>query len=190
MKDISRRFFLGGTLAVIAAKSFTPTVNAMSNIAKIYADGKHDDSAGLNALFANEPVIFSKEKIALEGHEGVVILGGSFKIDKTIEITKRTKLIIESDFAVLAGDLPDDMPLIFYHPDTSFDPDRLSNRMMLYMKESPRKVPLFQYYHKDPNFKPGTPIINSCDNGRLQQKNIEHPTGRFISDDVLARWDV
>lgn len=171
--DISRRFFLGGAIAVVAAQTFKPSF--ASNMPTIYGNWRDDDSAGFNALFANEPVIFKKEQIGVEGYESLIIFKGRFKIDKTIEISKRTKLKVEGSFEVNAKDLPSGMPLIFYHPDAT-DLSVMDNRILLTMQEK-REVPLFQYDWKDPNFN-GKDYIHygrqeSYTSGKLENTNIE-----------------
>src|ERR1700679_3512759 len=100
MVELSRRFFLGGAIALVAAQTFKPSF--ASNMPTIHGNWRDDDSAGFNALFSNEPVLFKKEKIAVEGYEGIIIFKGRFKIDKTIEISKRTKLKVEGNFEVNA----------------------------------------------------------------------------------------
>ncbi len=146
--EISRRFFLGGAIAVVVAQTFKPALS--SNMPTIYGNGRDDDSAGFNALFANEPVIFKRDQLGLESHDGIIIFKGNFKISKTIEITKRTKLQIADNFNIDASDLPSDMPLIFYHPDTPFDPSVMDNKITLTMGN--RLVPMDQYDWSDPNF--------------------------------------
>ena len=94
--DLSRRFFLGGAISLIAAQTFVPSVSAMSNLPTIYGDGKHDDSDGLGALFRNDPVTFKKEQIGVETHKGVIFHKGHFLVDKTIRIPLNTTINFES----------------------------------------------------------------------------------------------
>lgn len=84
--DVSRRFFLGGSLALIAAVTFKPSVSALANIPTIYGDGAHDDTAGLQALMRNEPVNFSKDQIGVEAHDGIEFYNGFFTVEKTVNV--------------------------------------------------------------------------------------------------------
>lgn len=109
MVELSRRFFLGGAISLIAAKTFVPSVSAMSNLPTIYGDGKSDDTAGLGALFRREPVTFKKEMIGVDSHEGLTFHKGHFVVTNSIHIPKDTNIDIES--AMFIGDkLPDDFP--------------------------------------------------------------------------------
>lgn len=67
MVELSRRFFLGGAIALVAVQTFKPSL--ASNMPTIYGNGIKDDSAGFNALFAKEPVIFNKDQIGIESHD-------------------------------------------------------------------------------------------------------------------------
>ena len=93
--EMSRRFFLGGAISLIAAQTFIPSVEAMANIPTIYGDGKRDDSGGLGALFRNEPVTFNKEQIGIESHDGIVFHKGHFAIARTIVVPEEAKIKIE-----------------------------------------------------------------------------------------------
>lgn len=88
--EISRRFFLGGAISLAAAVTFKPSIAMMANIPTIYGDGKQDDSGGLSALFANEPVTFNKEQIGVESHKGITFHSGLFKINRTVNIPKNS----------------------------------------------------------------------------------------------------
>jgi|ERR1019366_3105663 hypothetical protein len=94
--NISRRFFLGGAISLVAAATFTPTVSAMMNLPTIYGDGVQDDTSGLYALLNNEPCTFNKEQIGVESHEGIVFHNGRFLIRNTIEIPGTIKLKVEA----------------------------------------------------------------------------------------------
>jgi hypothetical protein len=94
--DISRRFFLGGAISLVAATTFAPSISAMMNLPTIYGDGVRDDTSGLYALLHNEPCTFNKEQIGVENHEGIIFHKGYFIIKNTIEIQKETKLIVEA----------------------------------------------------------------------------------------------
>jgi len=109
MVDISRRFFLGGAISLVAAVTFKPSVSAMMNLPTIYGDGKTDDTAGLGALFRSEPVTFKKEQIGIDKHEGLTFHKGSFVISNSIHIPENTKIEIEKAHFI-GRDLPDDFP--------------------------------------------------------------------------------
>jgi hypothetical protein len=93
--EMSRRFFLGGAITLIAAQTFVPSVELMANIPTIYGDGNRDDSGGLSALFSNEPVTFNKEQIGVESHEGIVFHNGNYAVSRTIVIPDEAKIKIE-----------------------------------------------------------------------------------------------
>lgn len=104
---MSRRFFLGGAISLIAAQTFIPSVDTMANIPTIYGDGKRDDSGGLGALFRNEPVTFNKEQIGVESHDGIVFHNGTYAISRTVIIPDEVKLKIERA-VFISKDLPYD----------------------------------------------------------------------------------
>lgn len=93
--DMNRRFFLGGAISLIAASTFVPSVSAMMNLPTIYGDGKNDDTAGLGALFRNEPVTFKKEMIGVDSHEGLTFHHGKFVVTNSIHIPEKSKINIE-----------------------------------------------------------------------------------------------
>lgn len=95
MVDLTRRFFLGGAISLIAVATFTPSVSAMSNLPTIYGDGKGDDTHGLGALFRNEPVTFNKEMLGVNSHKGITFHKGMFRITRTINIPKDVAIKIE-----------------------------------------------------------------------------------------------
>jgi hypothetical protein len=96
MVDISRRFFLGGAISLVAATTFAPSISAMMNMPTIYGDGVRDDTSGLYALLHNEPCTFNKEQIGVEKHEGIVFHRGWFVVNKTIEIPAGVILTVEA----------------------------------------------------------------------------------------------
>lgn len=95
MVELSRRFFLGGAIALIAAQTFKPSANAMSNLPTIYGNGLEDDSFGIAALFRNEPVIFKDDQIGVEDHKGIIFKKGNFLILHTVDVPKELNLEIE-----------------------------------------------------------------------------------------------
>lgn len=94
--DISRRFFLGGAISLVAAATFAPSVSAMMNLPTIYGDGVKDDTSGLFALLNNEPCTFNKEQIGVDSHSGVIFHRGRFVVNKTIEIPANAILKVEN----------------------------------------------------------------------------------------------
>lgn len=101
--EISRRFFLGGAITLVAAQVFIPSVSMMANIPTIYGDGIEDDSGGLAALFRNEPVTFNKEQIGVESHEGIVFHTGRFAISRTVIVPDEVNLEIERAIFISKG---------------------------------------------------------------------------------------
>lgn len=163
MVELTRRFFLGGAIALVAAQTFKPSISQGSNLPKIWGNGQHDDSMGLNALFNRDPVIFRHEDIGVESHEGIIIYKGYYRIDKPLEIFKKTNLSAPNGLRINASELPPDEPLIIYE-ETSFHPFNVDFK--LEMKEL-RKVPLFKVmYANGTAVSPGnfigkfTPPIN------------------------------
>lgn len=86
MVELSRRFFLKGSIALVAAVTFVPSVSALANIPTIYGDGKHDDTGGLQALMRNEPVNFNADQIGVESHHGIIFYKGFFSVERTINV--------------------------------------------------------------------------------------------------------
>jgi hypothetical protein len=142
MVELTRRFFLGGTIALIAAQTFKPSISQGSNLPKIWADGIHNDSAGLSALFTNQPVIFNKDQIGVDSHGGATILDKYtiFKIDNTVDVSRVGNLKVDGKFYINAKDLSEFDPLFSYEYN-SFDPSNIN--FSLDMKEL-RRVPLFK----------------------------------------------
>lgn len=91
--DLSRRFFLGGAMALIGVKTFVPS--SASNMPRIYADYKHNDSYGFQALLNNEPCIFDRENIGVEENKGIIIYRGHYIVDETIIIPAGANISME-----------------------------------------------------------------------------------------------
>lgn len=109
MVELSRRFFLGGAIALLAVETFKP-VSASSNLPTIYGNGKNDDSYGIGALLRNEPVIFNKDQIGVNSHKGVIFHKGRFLIEKTINISEDAQLIIEDPEFIQGKELTSEFP--------------------------------------------------------------------------------
>ena len=92
----TRRGFLGGAIALLAASTFIPRASALANMPRIVGDGVHDDAHGLGALFRNEPVIFPKEKIGVDAHKGIQILYGRYLIGSEIIVPDNCPLEISA----------------------------------------------------------------------------------------------
>lgn len=94
--ELSRRFFLGGAISLLAANTFVPSASASGNLPHIWGDGKHDDTSGLGALFRKEPVIFSNENLGVDEHEGILFHTGRYKVTGTIELPAGLRCKVES----------------------------------------------------------------------------------------------
>jgi hypothetical protein len=146
MVDISRRFFLGGAIALVAVKTFVPSINAMGNMPTIYGDGHHDDSYGLGSLFRNEPVIFKTDKIAIEEHKGVIFFGGQYNIERSVGLPANA--VIEMHRAAFIGYKlePHDMP--FFLAETGFDAKQFDNGQASFSLPYGYNNRLIQYPHQ------------------------------------------
>lgn len=83
--EVSRRLFLGGALALVAATQL-PNV-AFASAPVIYGDGYHDDTAGLQAAFDGKPfkVVGKGTYIVRKGGQ-VMLNGGTFKLTDTLHV--------------------------------------------------------------------------------------------------------
>lgn len=108
--QISRRFFLGSAISLVAAQTFVPSVSAMINLPTIYGDGKTDDSYGLGALFRNEPVIFKKDQLAIDSHGGITFHRGEFLITQPVRISKDVDIFV-NQVLFRAPDLDLNLPM-------------------------------------------------------------------------------
>ncbi len=113
--DISRRFFLGGAISLVAATTFAPSISAMMNLPTIYGDGVKDDTSGLYALLHNEPCTFNKEQIGVESHKGIIFHKGYFVVKNTIEIPKDAKIVVEAPHFI--GLELDNIPFFMCEPE-------------------------------------------------------------------------
>jgi hypothetical protein len=141
MVELSRRFFLGGAIALVAVQTFKPTLAIASNMPTIYGDGKNCDAAGFSALFGNEPVIFSKEQLGIDSHEGIIFYKGNFKITKPIEILKDTLAKFEGKVYLNASELSIGDPLIIYNEKGHLNTQALANNLYFGLPLG-HKVPL------------------------------------------------
>jgi len=140
--NLSRRFFLGGAISLVAVQTFIPNVSAMMNLPTIYGDGVHDDTAGLGAIFRNEPVTFNKEQIGVDSHEGLTFHHGRFKITNTVNIPANSK--IEVIRAIFVGiELDPNFPFFSCE---DFSGHSFSGNGIFEMKKLPRKV-LIEFKH-------------------------------------------
>lgn len=158
MVQINRRFFLGGAISLVAAQTFVPSISAMMNLPTIYGDGKNDDTAGLGALFRNEPVTFKKEQIGVDSHEGLTFHGGNFVVTNSIHIPAKTKIDIER--ATFIGDkLEDNFPFFICEDESGkqfIDKNMFGVNCAFQVKRSYKssfvKYPA-EYYGDDKSFK-------------------------------------
>jgi len=105
--ETTRRSFLGGLVSLVALQAVP--VRAIGNLPTLWADGKHDDTAGLRALFHREPLIFATDKVQVDEFHSVIFHSGRYKISSTIELPDELDLKIESaTFDLL------DLPLELY----------------------------------------------------------------------------
>lgn len=118
MAELSRRFFLGGAIALIGATTFKPAITAISNMPTITGDGVTDDSYGFGCLFRNEPVIFKHDQLGVDSHQGIIFYNGRFAIERTVNIPADVK--IEMGRALFVGTkLEPDAP--FFMAERGFD---------------------------------------------------------------------
>jgi hypothetical protein len=104
--EVSRRSFLGGLVSLVALQA--APVRALGNLPTLWADGKHDDTGGLRALFNREPLVFATDKVQVDEFRSVIFHGGRFRITSTIELPEELDLKIESaTFDLL--DLPEEL---------------------------------------------------------------------------------
>lgn len=148
MVELSRRFFLGGAIALVAAKTFEPTLSLASNMPTIKGRLDFDDSAGFNALFANEPVIFNKDQIGIESHEGIIFYKGVFRLDKSLSIIKKSVIEFQGRIILHCANLPIDEPVASFERGASWNTENFGMRLMLNLPEG-HKVPLFLYKGSD-----------------------------------------
>lgn len=108
MTDLTRRFFLGGAISLIAVQaSAMPKI--MGNMPQIWGDGSHDDTGGISALLRSEPVVFTKDKVTVDSHQGITFHRGLFKISRTLEIPEECNLTMDRP-TFRAPDLENDEP--------------------------------------------------------------------------------
>lgn len=119
MVELSRRFFLGGAIALVAAQTFKPSLNAMGNMPTIHGDGVTDDSYGLGCLFRNEPVIFNNDQIGVEEHKGVIFYKGHFALERTVNLPKGAKIVMIGKPEFVGIKLEPEMP--FFKVESGFD---------------------------------------------------------------------
>jgi hypothetical protein len=139
--DINRRFFLGGAISLIAVKSFVPSVSAMSNLPTIHGNGVEDDSYGIGALLRNEPVIFKKDDIGVDSHEGITFHKGFYLIDNTVHLPDEIKITIEhAEF--IGTNLEYDQP--FFKCELKTTAYQISGRFVIFTVNRKHKVPFVE----------------------------------------------
>lgn len=108
MVDLTRRFFLGGAISLIAVTT-SSIPRKIGNLPQIWGDGSHDDTGGISALLRSEPVILPKDKLTIDAHKGVTFHRGTFKISRTLEIPDDCNLTMDRP-TFRAPDLDRDSP--------------------------------------------------------------------------------
>jgi hypothetical protein len=96
--QLSRRSFLGGTLAVVAAT----TIPLTKSLPVIYGDGIRDDTAGLRALFSKMPVDIVGDQLTLVDADHLILRGGTFVISDTIQV-RRPNVSIQANMIRMIG---------------------------------------------------------------------------------------
>lgn len=101
--NLSRRSFLGGALALVAATALPADAFAQGPL--IVGDGVHDDTAGLQALLDGQPfrVAGSGYPMQLLNDGRAVISGGNFAISDTLCFRGTNVLISDSMFHMTSG---------------------------------------------------------------------------------------
>ena len=95
--EVSRRSFLGGALALVAATQLPG--KAFASAPTLYGDGIHDDTAALNALLAGKPFRLAGNGVYAVNREGYIFLsGGMFRISNTIHVMRPNTTITDCCF--------------------------------------------------------------------------------------------
>jgi hypothetical protein len=90
--ELTRRSFLGGTVAIATCSAIGVSVAAPFPI--IRGDGVFDDTAGLNAFFAREPVVIEGQLLRHYTDDSLAMLtNGFFRVTNTIHIGKPTTIL-------------------------------------------------------------------------------------------------
>jgi hypothetical protein len=97
MTQLSRRFFLGGLLAVGAASTVT-LAPLLPLRPQLWADGIHDDTKALNALFNGETVDILNDEVRLLSSETVTLSGGLFRVSNALRITRPKTIVYNCEF--------------------------------------------------------------------------------------------
>lgn len=83
--SLTRRFFLGGALALTAAAAL-PKLPALAGYPVIHGDGIHDDAEALNALFRGDPVIIEGEAVQIGPDDTASLKGSKHLISDTLHV--------------------------------------------------------------------------------------------------------
>mgnify|MGYP003532364937 CR=1 FL=1 len=87
---LSRRYFLGGTIAVVAAAVVGPHLH---RIPTIWAGGIHDDADGLQALMSGKPFVVAGE--GMTARSGT-LRGGSYLVGHTLAPDGRVDIVVHN----------------------------------------------------------------------------------------------
>lgn len=112
---LSRRSFLGGALALTAA-SAVPAYALKSPAPVIYADGIHDDTAGLQAALDGEPFRVFGDGVFIVRNDGHIYIGkGAFRLSDTLHLRGSVPVTL-SDFHMRWDRLPPDAACVMVSP--------------------------------------------------------------------------
>ena len=88
---LTRRFFLGGAIALTVAARAIPI-----SAPRIVGDGVHDDTAGLQALLSNEPYECDLPNVGWLSNSGrIYIQGGIFRLTDIIYIRRNNVYLFD-----------------------------------------------------------------------------------------------
>jgi hypothetical protein len=88
---VSRRWFLGGVIAITAAV----TVPALGKLPAIYGDGIRDDSDGFEALLNGRPVDLFADDVTLIYGDEIRVSGGKFFLSRGLILPSARRFYIE-----------------------------------------------------------------------------------------------
>lgn len=103
MPELTRRWFLGGAISLLAAEA-TQLPSGIGAVARelklgnkpaIRGDGRHNDGPGFGALLRKEPVLLPSEGIVIHGHGGCTIHSGRYAIGQEVYIPADAEFEIE-----------------------------------------------------------------------------------------------
>lgn len=96
--NLSRRSFLRGVITCAAAVAVAKIAPLLPSLPKIVGDGIHDDSPGLNALFAGEPFEAVADCVKVSNANHITLSNGIFRLCQPLVIKRDFTIIMNSDF--------------------------------------------------------------------------------------------